>query len=612
MDARLVNVEFLPAGKTLRVERGTVVAGALLAAGLKSGMPCGGRGRCGKCRVVFKSGVPEPTPAETDRLTKTELDGGWRLGCTATINQDAVIYIPNGSGAAKILTHGTRRRVLASPSIRKKHITVEAPSTADLRSDLERVLGSLGIEKSPQNIELPFLRHLAARLRESNFSVTAILADGELVDIEPGNTESACYGAAFDIGTTTLAAYLIDLATGDEVATASAVNPQAGVGDDVISRISYSTSRTDGLANLQSLVLQEMNSLIKKLSDAAQISSSHIYEVSVVGNTCMTHLFLGVDPASLAQAPYVPVVRQMTALSAGELGMGINPAGRVHVLPAIAGYVGADTVGVVLASSMYNNEELTLAVDIGTNGEIVLGNKNRMLACSAAAGPAFEGAHIYCGMGAVAGAVDAVWLDEDGLGFSTIEGKSPAGICGSGLLDAVVCMLKSGVVDEGGRIADPEELPQEYAFLKDSLRMGGNGREFILVAKEKSATGEPIIITQRDIREVQLAKGAIAAGIYTLMGRMGVSAEDLDKVILAGAFGNYVRKESALGVGLIPNVPLHKLHSVGNAAGEGAKLALISKDMRGDAARISNEIEYVELTTDAEFQQRFADALIFG
>jgi uncharacterized 2Fe-2S/4Fe-4S cluster protein (DUF4445 family) len=397
------------------------------------------------------------------------------------------------------------------------------------------------MERPAQNAGFPLLKNLASGLRKSDFDVTAVLAGGELIDIESGNTESSCYGAAFDIGTTTIAAYLIDLTTGDEIATASAVNPQTQVGDDVISRISYSTSEPDGLKKLQSSVLLEMNSLIEKLSAAAEVSPSDIYEISVVGNTCMSHLFLGVDPANLAQAPYVPVVRQSLTLAAWEMGMGINPCGRVHVLPAIAGYVGADTVGVVLASGMYNDGRLTLAIDIGTNGEIVLGNKDRMLSCSTAAGPAFEGAHIRHGMRAAAGAIDAVWLDESGLSFGTIDGKTPVGICGSGLLDAVVCMLRAGVVDEGGRIVDPEELPQEYAFLKDSLRMGEKGMEFVLADERESSTGEPIVITQRDIREVQLAKGAIAAGIATLMGRMGVAAEDLDRVILAGAFGNYVR-----------------------------------------------------------------------
>ncbi len=603
MSSHCISVEFLPIEKTVRIERGTSFRKAAKAVGIDIAMPCGGKGRCGKCKVVFMQGAPAPTPDEQATLTETELLQGYRLGCVASIYEDAVICMPDAAHAPRILTHGTARQVPLKAAITKAHVSVPTPSIDDLRSDLTRVLDAFGLSHIPARHDLLFMRRVGAEVRAAGYDITGILVGGDLLAIEPGDTTSECYGLAFDIGTTTLAAYLLDLNTGDQIATASAMNPQSSVGDDVISRISYAEN-VDGLLALQASVARELNNLIELLSNTAGISRERIYDAVVVGNTCMTHLFLGIDPRYLAQAPYVPVVSQNVCVDAVELGIKINPFGRLHVLPNIAGYVGADTVAVVLATGLYQDEQLTLAVDIGTNGEIVLGSRKRMVACSTAAGPAFEGAHIRYGMRAAPGAIDAVWLDDGGMAFSTISGAKAVGICGSGLLDAVACMVQTGVIDFSGRIVDADEIPDSYALLRDRLHIGERGNEFILA--------EPIVITQRDVREVQLAKGAIMAGIQILMSRMGISAPDLDRIILAGAFGNYMRKESAILAGLIPDVPIEKVHAVGNAAGEGAKLSLINLDMIEDAAKIADSVEYIELTTDPGFQEKFADAMLFG
>lgn len=596
----------------MRIAKGTGLREAVEAAGLNTILPCGGNGRCGKCKVVFEEGAPAPTPTEQDVLTETELIQGYRLGCMAVVLQDAVVYLPDSIQGAKILTVGTAREVPLNPAISKKCVSVPEPTVSDLRSDLTRILDAFGIDGSRPAPDLPVLQRIGRDMREARFDVTGVFSGGDPIAFEPGDTTAECHGIAFDIGTTTLAAYLLDLITGKQLSVAASMNPQTAFGDDVISRISHVMHESDGLRELQSAVIGEINSLLRIVSEGAGVPTERIYEATVAGNTCMIHLLLGIDPRHLAQAPYVPVVSRSVYLGAREIGLEINEFGRVHVLPSIAGYVGADTVGVILATDVHEDEQLTLAVDIGTNGEIVLGSKGGMLACSTAAGPAFEGAHIRHGMRAADGAIDSVWFDDGDLRFSTIGGGKARGICGSGLLDAISCLMKAGIVEPSGRIVDADEVAEEFAHLRDKLSLGDRGNEVALASAEESSIGGPVVISQRDVREIQLAKGAIAAGIETLMDRLGVRPDDLDRIVLAGAFGNYVRKESAIRVGMIPDVPLAKVHSVGNAAGEGAKLALISLDARRDADRIAEDIEYVELTTDPGFQDRFAEALMFG
>lgn len=605
-------VRLYPADKIVQVEPGTSLRSLVDSVSIDLRLPCGGKGRCGKCKVVFEEGAPSPTPTELDALTDTELKQGYRLGCMSILSEDAVVHMPSNGRAARILTSGIARDIPLEPCITKKHLDLQKPSVSDLRSDVRRIFDALSIDGNHSSMNLYTLRQLNNELRQSEFNVTAVLADNIPIAFEQGDTTAECYGVALDIGTTTLAAYLLDLKTGKQLSIAAAINPQTRVGDDVISRISYCTQNADGLDRLKTSIADEFNALLKSLTQSAEVSADRIYELVVVGNTCMTHLFLGIDPSSLAQAPYVPTISQSLAVSAEELGIKINPCGRVYILPNIAGYVGADTVGVILSTGMYEDDRITLAVDIGTNGEIVLGSRKRMVTCSTAAGPAFEGAHIKHGMRAAPGAVDSAWIDENGIAFSTVGGEKPSGICGSGLLDVIMCFTKAGIIDAGGRIVDSAEIPEDFAHLRGRVQAGEHGNEFVLVPEEETSIDGPIVIVQRDVREVQLAKGAIAAGIYTLMDRLGIGIENIDRVVLAGAFGNYIRKESAIGCGMLPPVPVTKVHSIGNAAGEGAKLSLVSASARKDVDRIASTVEYVELTTDFGFQERFADALMFS
>ena len=614
MSSTDINVTVYPPGTSISVGRGTPFRDAVDAAGVQMAFPCGMKGRCGKCRVFFEAGAPDATPAETSRLTEMELGQGYRLGCQTVLSSDAVVYLPTRSGLehGKVLTAGVTRDVPLFPGITKRHVTVPKPSVTDLRSDLARLFDAFGCDGSCAEPSLRLIRRLGQDLRKADFDVTGVFSCGKLIALEPGDTTGECLGVAFDIGTTTLAGYLIDLKSGRQVAVASAMNPQARIGEDVISRINYTMRENRGLRCLQREVVSEINGMIDTMLRTASASRSRLYEVVVVGNTCMGHLFLGIDPQHLATSPYVPTVSRSLSIEQRGSGLRINRFGWVHVLPNIAGFVGADTVGVILATGLYRADRPVLAVDIGTNGEIVLGWKDRILACSTAAGPAFEGVHITHGMRAASGAIDAVWLDDGGVQFSTVNEAKARGICGSGLLDAIVCLCQAGIVESSGRIVDANEVPAPYHKLGERVSSGEHGNEFVLAPAEESADRAPIVITQRDVRELQLAKGAIAAGIQTLIGAMGITQDELESVVLAGAFGNYLCKESAVAAGLIPDVPLSKIRSAGNAAGEGAKLALVSLDMREEADRIARSVEYIELTTDPGFQDRFAEALMFG
>jgi uncharacterized 2Fe-2S/4Fe-4S cluster protein (DUF4445 family) len=405
-------------------------------------MPCGAKGKCGKCKVLFHKGAPDPTPSELSALTESELAQGYRLGCQVVLDRDAVVYLRDHGRKPgdRILTTGVTRQVPLCPLITKRFAEVPEPTTEDLRSDVDRVLDSLDVARDESATGLAQVRRMGSVLRESEYKVTGVFAGTDLISLEAGDTTSDCCGVAFDIGTTTLAGYLLDLNTGAQLAVAAAVNPQTRVGEDVISRISHTMQEADGLRHLQSLVVTEMNRLVRKLARQANVSRDRVYEAVIVGNTCMTHLLLRVDPRHLAMAPYVPAFSRSVTLDAAAIGLGISRLGRAHVLPNIAGYVGADTVGAVLATAAHESDSTVLIVDIGTNGEIVLGSRERMLACSTAAGPAFEGAHIKQGMRAAPGAIDAVWMEDGDIRFSTVSNGRPVGICGSGLLDAVVCL----------------------------------------------------------------------------------------------------------------------------------------------------------------------------
>ena len=625
MDQAKVVVVFEPDGRRVEVPAGTPLLEAAGAAGIALETPCGGYGVCGKCKVELTQGSTEPDPDEIRLLTEQERAQGLRLACRRQVCQDTVVTIPEASRARvqQILFRGEQRQTALRPAVRKIFAAVPPPSLEDQRGDWERLEAALrkaGAEPlTPADqigLDVAVAQNLPQILREADAAVTAVLS-GEapfyrLIALEPGDTTERLLGLAFDIGTTTVVGYLLDLRTGSELAVASAMNEQVALGDDVVSRIKHAREHPEGRQQLQQEILQVLRNLISHCSHHAGISETQIYDATVVGNTCMHHLFLGLDPTYLGELPYVPAVRGSFALSARELGLPLCPGAQVFCLPNIAGFVGADTVGVLLAHLWEHREGTHLAMDIGTNGEIVLSHKGHLWACSAAAGPAFEGARISCGMRGSPGAVSQVSLNEK-VDFTTIDHQEARGLCGSGLVDAVAEMLEAGIVDPRGRLLGPDDVPHLPPAVRDRLAGNGAGEaQFILVPAEESATGKPLTLTQRDLRELQLAKGSLAAALQTLLKIAGVTVEDLQTHYLAGGFGNYLNQASAQRIGLLPpELPPERIEGVGNAAGVGAKLALLSLDERRRAEEIAQNVEHVELATNMDYQMIFMETMLF-
>ncbi len=607
-----MRIKFVPDNKTVEVPDGTSLLGAATQAGVEVEATCGGKGTCGKCRVKILSGNSGVhTSSETKRLLAAELAEGWALACRHVVSEDMIVEIRTNKEVLerKIDLDNPLATVEANPAVSKALVVLEPPTLHDARADLERLLDSLpGIEEKPR---LTLLQTLPGTLRQSDYRLTAVLRGRELLSVEQGDTSGRAFGVAFDIGTTTLVVSLLDLQSGHLLATGAGTNPQKAFGADVISRINHAAASPAALKTLQLLVIGELNAIMLKLFAQAGVRREEVYEAVAVGNTTMSHLFLGVDPSHLAPAPFIPAFRNTVDVSARELELQINPAGRVLVLPNIAGYVGSDTVGVMLACRLDEGDEIRLAIDIGTNGEVILAGRGRILTCSTAAGPAFEGAQIKDGMRAAEGAIEAVAVEDGEVKLKVIGDTLPKGICGSGLVDAVAALGKAGIMDASGRVLNPENTLEPGVPLAGRLSRGAAGTDFILVPASQSAEGNDIVISQKDIRELQLAKGAIHAGVSILLREMGVGVDDISQVLLAGAFGNYISKESALAIGLLPAVPLAKVLSVGNAAGVGARLALISKEERSRALKLAREAEHVELSGRADFQDEFVASLTF-
>lgn len=589
--------------------RGTLLLEAAGRADIVIETPCGGRGTCGKCRVEVLHGAPPPTENELRHLSPEEIERGVRLACGLQITSEMTVHVPVAIRYSehRILTNGLGREVPLHPTVEKRRVQLDPPALEDQRSDADRLLGALD---EPVESELGALQELPDALRQKDYEVTAVTAEGRLIAVEAGDTTAGNYGMAFDIGTTTVVGFLLDLAHGRELAVASCANPQSPIGHDVISRINHAGSR-QGLIDLQRRIIEGLNSLIVECCRKAHISQERIYETTIACNTTMSHLFLGITPVHLAQAPYVAGQKKSVTITALESGLRIHPHGLVHVLPNIASFVGSDTVAVVLASAMHESAEVQLAIDIGTNGEIVVGNRERLLAGSTAAGPAFEGARIRCGMRAVEGAIEKIIINDD-IEYNVIGNALPKGMCGTALIDVTAELLRVGALEATGRLTAPEEMPKSVPeAIKRRIAQGPDGLALTIVPAEDSAMGEAVVLTQRDIRELQLGKGAIAAGAAILMKEFGVGPEDLKHVLLAGAFGNFIRRENAQRIGLLPNVLIEKILFIGNAAGAGARMALMSRRCKDEANEIADKVRYVELAGRADFAEAFAEAMMF-
>jgi uncharacterized 2Fe-2S/4Fe-4S cluster protein (DUF4445 family) len=612
--SKVHRVRFQPFGREVRVLDGQTILDAARAAGIEMNSPCGGKGTCGGCRVEITQGTPPADGASLERLTAEELHRNVRLACQVRVTGDMTVVIPAETLLfdQQILETGIDTAVPPEPNVRREFLRLQEPGVADQRSDHDRVLDALRDRGLSPEADVTLLRELPGALRAAGFQGTAVMVGDDLVAFEPGDTTARHFGVAVDVGTTTVVAWLVELATGRQVAVASSSNPQASRGDDVVSRIEYCLRGPSHLKEMQGLIIGCLNELMRRLCDDAGLRPTDLFEAAVVGNTTMTHLLLGLPVDHIGRSPFIPAVRQGVSVIARELGLAIHPRGRIYVGPTIAGYVGADTVAGILAARLHETDGLRMVIDIGTNGELVIGNRERLLACSTAAGPAFEGARIKYGMRAAAGAIDRVDIADGRLRVHAIGDVPAVGLCGTGLIEAVSACLESGIVNEMGLMQSAADLPDLSPDLAARLMHTNGETALCLVSAEQCNTGHPVLLTQRDIREVQLAKAAMFAGAAVLMAEMGVTADDLDEVLLAGAFGNFIRPDRARRVGLLPPVPLEKVKFVGNAAGTGARMLLLNRSQRQTAERVSRCVHHVELSGRADFQAIFAEAMLFG
>ncbi|MGQ9681551.1 MAG: ASKHA domain-containing protein [Anaerolineae bacterium] len=610
-----VRVVFRPAGRAVRVPRGTLLNAAANQVGVAVEQVCGGRGTCGKCKVrVLKGDVTPAGEGERRHLSPAELAQGIRLACQTEVLSDAEVEISWASATAgiSILVEGQRETLTIDPVVTKTAVRVPEANLADQVADheaLQRVLVPPEGETSRPTLQA--LKEMPEAVRAQGGLLTAVRAGGLLLAVEPGDTTQTLYGFACDIGTTTVVGYLLDLVTGERLGVASTLNPQTRFGDDVVSRIDVASRDAAGLEALRAAIVQAIDELIGQVASQAGIARERIYALSFVGNTCMHHLFLGLSPASLGRSPYVPVVASPLQVDAEELGLHAHPSAQAYVLPNIAGFVGADTVGVLLATRLLHKDGIRLAIDIGTNGEMALGSSERMLVCSTAAGPAFEGAQLTFGMRAADGAIDHVAFAGDDISIQALGYGKLRGICGSGAVDVVATLRQLGIIDPSGRFVSREEVAARHGErLAARIVNHGTGAAFLLAPGELTANGQPIVFTQRDIRQLQLGKGAIRAGVEMLMQGLGVAPEQVTEVCLAGAFGNYIAPESALEIGLLPRFPNAPITPVGNAAGTGAQMALLSRAAWREAAEIRTRVEYIELSLHPDFQQIFMDSMM--
>ncbi len=607
-----VAVTFRPSGKTVYVLPDTSLLEAAADADIVLDQPCGGMGKCGKCRVRVLGNACEPTPTERESLSEEELRGGLRLACQSSVCGPIAVEVPETSLLAsrhKILARATQTgRPPGDPSVCKRYVELSAPARGDDDPDLIRLEKATG----PFRIELELLRKVPGRLRKADFCGTAVMADGLLIDFEPGDTRTELFAVAVDVGTTTLVAALLDLNTGDERAVASRLNPQTRLGDDVLSRILYSRETPDGLNELHEILIEAINEMIGELVEASGVRRGRIYEIAFSGNTTMQQLLCRVDPAPLGQVPFVPAAGRGMLVRTEKLGLHIHPRGRAYVMPVIGGFVGGDAVSGILATSLAEQHRPTLLVDIGTNGEIVLFADGKLTAASTAAGPAFEGARISRGMRGSSGAIEKVVVDGR-LRINVIGNVPPVGLCGSGLIDAAAELLRHRLLSPEGRLHVPDELPDDVLpDLAERLVPHDGKTAFLLAAETETADGKPIVLTQRDLRELQLATGAIRAGIGILLRRAGVEPADLKSVLIAGGFGNFIRRSNAQRIGLMPSdVDRCRIRYQGNTSLAGARLTAVSRQARTMAEDLARRTEHVDLSTDPGFQTAFADAMIF-
>ncbi|MBV8217895.1 MAG: DUF4445 domain-containing protein [Solirubrobacterales bacterium] len=608
--AARVRLRFLPEGAEVRVPSGTPVFDAASWNGIAIDSTCGGHGTCKKCRVRIVSGDVPVGPLDPRAFSVDELREGWRLACRASARGDLVVEVPPLQTRPKAALAGVGRHVILRPAVQKRHLVLEEPSMEDQRSDLQRVLDALDDLEPHASIDM--LRSLGSVLRSSGFDVTAVVADQELIDLEPGDTTARRFAIAFDLGTTTVVATLLDLESGQPVAVRSMLNRQQPFGADVITRISATMMDPEALAALGARVHETMASLVGEVCSEGAVEPREVYEITMCGNVTMMHLALGIDPEPLSMAPFVVSTHSFPEdVRARDFGVTVHPRAPAFVFPSLGAYVGGDIVAGMLATGLTRDRRVRLFIDVGTNSEIALGSVERVVATAAPAGPAFEAAQIRCGMRASEGAIEGVKISGDSLALQVIGDVAPVGMCGSGLVDAVAELVHCGLLDHSGRFIPDDEAAELYPGLADRLTMIGKERVFVLDWRGSSDPESSVFLSQRDVRELQFAKASIATGWSILMGELGISVADVSQVLLAGSFGAYLSPLSAVRIGLVPKIALPRIVSAGNVAGEGAKIAALSVRERAEAYSILREVEYVELSGRPDFNDMFVDQLAF-
>jgi uncharacterized 2Fe-2S/4Fe-4S cluster protein (DUF4445 family) len=607
--AQRVRLRFLPEGAEVRVPSGTPVFDAASWNGIAIDSTCGGHGTCKKCRVRIVSGDVPVGPLDPRAFSVEELREGWRLACRASARGDLVVEVPPLQTRPKAALAGVGRHVILRPAIQKRHLVLDEPSMEDQRSDLARVLD--GLEDLEPHASIEVLRSLGSVLRSSGWDVTAVVADQELIGLEPGDTTARRFAIAFDLGTTTVVATLLDLESGQPAAVRSLLNGQQPFGADVITRISATMMDSDALGALRARVHETMSSLVAEVCAEAQAEPREVYEITVCGNVTMMHLALGIDPEPLSMAPFTVSTHELPPVRASEFGVHVHPRAPAFVFPSLGAYVGGDIVAGMLATGLTRDRRLRLFIDVGTNSEIALGSVDRVVATAAPAGPAFEAAQIRCGMRAAPGAIEGVKISDGSVSLDVIGDSAPVGICGSGLVDAVAELVRCGLLDHSGRFIPDLEAAESHPGLADRLTKIGEERVFVLDWRGSVEPARAVFLSQRDVRELQFAKASIATGWSILLGTLGVRPEDISQVLLAGSFGAYLTPLSAVRIGLVPRIALPRIVSAGNVAGEGAKIAALSVRERAEAHSILREVEYVELSGRSDFNDLFVDQLAF-
>ena len=592
-----VRLRFLQVGedhavKEARVPSGTTIFDAASWNGIAIDSTCGGHGTCKKCKVRVVSGHAPLSPVDPRAFTVDELKGGWRLACRAATHEDLTVEVPPLQTRPKAALAGVGRHVILRPAVQKRYLDLSEPTLEDPASDLERVLAA--IDDLELRVPLDVARGLGTTLRAADWKVTAVVCDDLLIDVEPGDTSGVRYALAFDLGTTTVVATLLDLETGQPKAVRSVLNAQQPFGADVITRISATMLEPAALGKLQQLAHETLQLLADEVCEEAGVDPSTVYEIVVAGNATMIQLALGIDPQPLSIAPFTITARTLPEATAADLGVAVHRRAPAVLFPALGAYVGPDIVAGILATGLTLDRRLRLFIDVGTNSEIVLGSSAQALACAAPAGPAFEAAQIRCGMRAADGAIEGVKIRDGEVELAVIGDAEPVGLCGSGLVDAVAELLGAGILDHSGRFVPGSS---------ERLRTIGEENVFHL--------SDGVFLSQRDVRELQFAKASIATGWSILCRDLGIEPHEISQVLLGGSFGSYLTPASAVKIGLVPRLPLPRIVAAGNVAGEGAKIAALSVTERAAAHAVLEEVEYVELSGRTDFNDLFVDQLAF-